>query len=210
MLECFEEMLKKYPFLSWVLDFCCLLGIFCCLLIIFCCVILLLDLLSELLSEYKKVSCNKNGILEEQSISRVYWFFNTIQGYYKKELNFMWSLMMDFSIDRSEKVEILEGHLDLLKMVHAYCLICLIKLSYLDIKQFSVVLNDMDALKNKLYPAEYMNCICNLYSFVYEPENCRYTLEIREEKGKYQLVQIQKKYNQGCSDEARQYVQQFI
>ena len=116
MLECFEEMLKKYPFLSWVLDFCCLLGIFCCLLIIFCCVILLLDLLSELLSEYKKVSCNKNGILEEQSISRVYWFFNTIQGYYKKELNFMWSLMMDFSIDRSEKVEILEGHLDLLKM----------------------------------------------------------------------------------------------
>lgn len=112
------------------------------------------------------VSCNKNGILEEQSISRVYWFFDTIQGYYKKELNFMWSLLMDFYIDMSEKVEILEGHLDLLKMVHPYCLIRLIKLSYLDVKQFSVVLNDMDTLKNKLYPTEYMNCICELYCII--------------------------------------------
>lgn len=109
------------------------------------------------------VSCNKNGISEEQSINRVYWFFDTVKGYCKKEFDFRWFLMMDSHIDMSEKVEIIEGHLDLLKMIRPYCLIRLTRLSYLDIKQFSVVMDDMAALKNKLYPEKYMNCICDLY-----------------------------------------------
>ncbi len=115
------------------------------------------------------VSCNENGISEEQSINRVYWFFDTVKGYCKKEFNFVWFLIMTSHIDMGEKVEIIEGHLDLLEVVEPYCLVRLIRLPYLDIKQFSAILDDMAAFRNKVYSAEYMSCICDFYCIIKAP-----------------------------------------
>ncbi len=115
------------------------------------------------------VSCNRNGISEEQSINRVSWFFDTVKGYCKKEFNFVWFLIMTSHIDMGEKVEIIEGHLDLLEVVEPYCLVRLIRLPYLDIKQFSAILDDMAAFRDKVYSAEYMSCICDFYCIIKAP-----------------------------------------
>ncbi len=115
------------------------------------------------------VSCNKNGISENQSINRVYWFFDTVKSYCRKEFHSIWYVMMYSHINMSEKVEIIERHLDLLEIVQSYNLVRLMRLSYLDIKHFSVVVNDMAALKNKVCPAEYMNCICDFYCIIKAP-----------------------------------------
>jgi hypothetical protein len=56
------------------------------------------------------------------------------------------------------------------------------------------------------YADDINNDRCAIYSFIYLPEEMRYTLEFIKQGSEYKLVQMQKKYNKGHSAEARKYV----
>lgn len=59
--------------------------------------------------------------------------------------------------------------------------------------------------------ADYINeDICAIYSFVYRPENKRYTLEFVANGTHYAIRQMQSKCNHGHSAEAYEYVQSFL
>lgn len=51
---------------------------------------------------------------------------------------------------------------------------------------------------------------CAIYSFIYEPENRRYTIEFIAKNGKYHIRQMQCAYDRGYSDNAWTYVESFI
>ena len=49
---------------------------------------------------------------------------------------------------------------------------------------------------------------CAIYSLVYN--EVRYTIEFRYQENKYEAVQIQRAFNQGCSEEVRNYITSFL
>ena len=51
---------------------------------------------------------------------------------------------------------------------------------------------------------------CAIYSFIYAPENTRYTVEFIKGKDGYLVNQMQKKYDRGYSKEALDYVRSFL
>lgn len=51
---------------------------------------------------------------------------------------------------------------------------------------------------------------CAIYSFIYKPENTRYTIEFTFKNDKYKIIQIKSKSNHNVTIEAKEYIMKFL